>query len=321
MARQWRIEYPNALYHVMSRGNSGQDMFFSDNDRNLFLSIVEELPERNNIQIHAYVLMGNHYHLLVKTVEPNLSRAMQWFGTTYTRKFNLANQFGGHLFQGRFKSIIVQNDAYLLRLSCYIHRNPLRAGIIERLVDYSWSSYRYYAYKKESPDWLTTDSILSQLSGDDRHRAYRTKTQNYSDEQNSIWEDIKHGLIYGSQKFADDIKKRFPGDKKNDALPQYNSLLRTFDPELLLDKASKHLGFDINAARNGKKIGPEDKANRDMLVYLLWQAGRLSNNAIGEYFGLTYSSVSRCVKVITDRLSSDRDFKDRYYWLKSQFKL
>jgi len=94
-----------------------------------------------------------------------------------------------------------------------------------------------------------------------------------------------------------------------------------FGPELLLDKASKHLGFDINAARNAKKIGPEDKANRDMLVYLLWQAGRLSNNAIGEYFGLTYSSVSRCVKVITDRLSSDRDFKNRYYGLKSQFKL
>lgn len=148
--------------------------------------------------------------------------AMQWFGTTYTRKFNLANQTGGHLFQGRFKSIIVQNDAYLLH---------------------------------------------------------------------SIWEDVKHGLIYGGEKFVDDIKKRFLGDNKDAALPQYNSLLRTFDPELLLAKASKRLEFDINTAKNTKKIGPEDKVNRDMLVYLIWQSGRLSNKAIGEYFGLTYFAI------------------------------
>lgn len=321
MARQWRIEYPNAIYHVMSRGNGGQDIFLSDNDRTLFLSLLEELFERYNIQIHAYVLMGNHYHLLVKTVEPNLSMAMQWFGTTYTRKFNIANQTGGHLFQGRFKSIIVQNDAYLLRLSCYIHRNPLRAGIVERLADYSWSSYRYYAYKKEPPAWLTTDSILSQVSGEDCHKAYRIKTQNYADEQNRIWEDIKHGLIYGSQKFVDDIKERFLGDSKDAALPQYNSLLRAFEPEQLLGKASNYLGFDINGARKANKVTPEDKANRDMLIHLIWQAGRLSNKAIGEHFGLTYSSVSKCVKAVSDRLSSDRDFKGRYLDLKSQFKL
>jgi REP element-mobilizing transposase RayT len=305
----------------MSRGNGGQDIFLSDNDRNLFLSLIEELSERYNIQIHAYVLMGNHYHLLVKTVEPNLSMAMQWFGTTYTRKFNIANQIGGHLFQGRFKSIIVQNDAYLLRLSCYIHRNPLRAGIVERLADYSWSSYRYYAYKKEPPSWLTTDSIFSQVSGGDRHKAYRIKTQNYSDEQNKIWEDIKHGLIYGSQKFVDDIKKRFLGDSKDVALPQYNSLLRTFDPEQLLGKASEYLGFDINSAKKAKKIAPEDKINRDMMIHLIRQTGRLSNNAIGEYFGLTYSSISKCVKAVSDRLSSDTDFEERYLDLKSQFKL
>ncbi len=321
MARQWRIEYPNALYHVMSRGNGGQDIFFSDHDRQLFLSLLQDLPERYNIQIHAYVLMSNHYHLLVKTIEPNLSMAMQWFGTSYTRKFNLANQTGGHLFQGRFKSIIVQNDAYLLRLSCYIHRNPLRACIVKRLADYPWSSYRYYAYKKTAPAWLTTDSILSQVSSDDRRRAYRMKTQNYSDEKNSIWEDVKHGLIYGGEKFVDDIKKRFLGDNNDVALPQYNSLLRTFDPELLLEKACEFLEFDINTAKNTGRIAPGEKVNRDMLVYMVWQSGRLSNKAIGEYFGLTYSSVSKCVKSIGDRLSSDNEFKVRYHELKSQFKL
>ena len=135
MARQWRIEFPGALYHVLSRGNSGQDIFVSDDDRYLFLALLKELSERYNVEAYAYVLMSNHYHLLLKTMDANLSKAMQWFGTSFTRKFNLNNQHSGHLFQGRFKSIIVENDFYLLRLSCYIHRNPLRAGIVEQLAD------------------------------------------------------------------------------------------------------------------------------------------------------------------------------------------
>ena len=142
MARQWRIEYPGALYHILSRGNGRRDIFLSDDDRVLFLELIQEFSERFGIEVYAYVLMGNHYHLLLKTPDTNLSKGMQWFGTAYTRKFNLQNNLSGHLFQGRFKSIIIENDAYLLRLSCYIHRNPVRAGIVDRLSDYKWSSYR-----------------------------------------------------------------------------------------------------------------------------------------------------------------------------------
>ncbi len=98
MVRQWRISFAGALYHIMSRGNGRQDIFLSDKDRHLFLSLLEELSERFNVEIYAYVLMSNHYHLLLKTVDANLSKAMQWFGTTYTRKFNLNNYTGGHLF-------------------------------------------------------------------------------------------------------------------------------------------------------------------------------------------------------------------------------
>ena len=115
MARQWRIEFPGALYHVLSRGNGGQDIFHSDDDRHLFLGLLEELSERFDVEIYAYVLMNNHYHLLIKTIAANLSKAMQWFGTSFTRKFNLNNHTSGHLFQGRFKSIIVENDAYFFR--------------------------------------------------------------------------------------------------------------------------------------------------------------------------------------------------------------
>ena len=305
----------------MSRGNGGQSIFVSDQDRFTFLSLLELLTERFNIEIHAFVLMSNHYHLLVKTIEANLSKAMQWFGTTYTRRFNMANNHSGHLFQGRYKSIIVQNDAYLMLLSCYIHRNPLRAGIVERLADYPWSSYLYYAYKKDSPPWLHTESIFSQLKGNDQQRAYRTKTQNYADEDCSIWEDVKHGLIYGSQDFVTKIKNRFLGENIKTELPQHNSMLREYEPEALLRRAAKILNFDIASAHEAKKISSVDKDNRDLLIYLLWRVGHLSNRAIGEYFGLTHSSISRRVKMISDRLSIDSELGEKYHALKSIIKV
>jgi putative transposase len=126
MARAWRIEYEGALYHVLSRGNERQNIITDDDDRNLFLNTVGEMGERFEIDIFAYVLMDNHYHLLFRTNRANLCRSMQWFGATYTKRFNLRHSRSGHLFQGRYKNMLVQNDAYLLQLSYYIHRNPLK---------------------------------------------------------------------------------------------------------------------------------------------------------------------------------------------------
>lgn len=321
MARQWRIEYPGALYHVMSRGNGGQAIYRGNTDRNAFIELLGELPDRFDMEIYAYVLMNNHYHLLLKTRKANLSKVMQWFGTSFTRRFNVNNHTGGHLFQGRFKSILVDNDAYLLRLSCYIHRNPLRARIVDRLAEYKWSSYLFYAYKSKPPEWLNTAFILNQLLGKDRNRAYRVKVQNYSDENGSVWEDVKHGLIYGGPEFIEDIKKRFLGTRQEPELPQHNRLLRTFDPGLILKKASEHLGFDLEAAKQARKIGRDAKDNRDLLIYLLWQTGRLSNSAIGDYFGLTYSAVSSRAKIIRDKILTDQDVRCRYKKLKSIIKV
>ena len=151
MSRPWRIEYEGALYHLLSRGNEHSDIFVDDKDRGDFLETVREMSQRFDIDIFAYVLMNNHYHILARTRRANLKKSMQWFGTTYTQRFNRRHFRSGHLFQGRYKSIIVQNDAYLLQLSYYIHRNPLRAGIVRRLADYRWSSYKVYAYGRKTP--------------------------------------------------------------------------------------------------------------------------------------------------------------------------
>lgn len=321
MARQWRIEFPGAIYHIMSRGNARQDIYRSDDDRKLFLSLLEDLSERYEIEVYAYVLMNNHYHLLLKTKHANLSKAMQWFGTTYTRKFNLIHLTSGHLFQGRFKSIIVENDAYLLRLSCYIHRNPLKAGIVQKLSDYPWSSYPFYAYKKKPPIWLNIKTILNQVPGQDCRRAYRIKVQKYSDEQGNLMDDIKHGLIYGSERFVESIKKRFLKDTKEPELPQHNRLYNAIDPESLLKRASGLLDFDLEAASSGKKIRPQDKERRDILVYWIWKTGRLSNQQIGTHFGLTYSAVSKIVSQLGDSQLVKRDIKAVLNKLYSQFKV
>ena len=141
MTRQWRIEFEGAYYHILSRGNERRNIFYDNDDRISFLEILGKMSERFEIEVYAYVLMNNHYHLLLKTNKPNISKSMQWFGTTYTRRYNIKHKRNGHLFQGRFKNFLVENDEYLTLLSCYIHRNPLRAGIVRRLVDYPWSSY------------------------------------------------------------------------------------------------------------------------------------------------------------------------------------
>ncbi len=321
MARQWRIEYPGALYHVLSRGNGRQDIFLSDQDRNAFLDLLEAVSERYGIDIYAYVLMDNHYHLLLKTQGANLSRAMQWFGTAYTRRFHGRNRTSGHLFQGRFKSILVENDAYLLRLSCYIHRNPLRAGTVTRLADYPWSSYRYYAYRKSPPAWLKTGMILDQLAAANPQAAYRRKVRQYSEEKASFWEDVKHGLAHGSEAFLNQLKEQFLSERLDAELPQHNRLLLDIDPQALAGQAAAALGLDLHKVQHTRRISQRVKEKRDMLIFLLWETGRLSNQRIASLLGLTYSSISRRVSLFKTEMANNKRLESDYRCFKSQIKV
>ena len=321
MARQWRIEYPGALYHVLSRGNGRQGFFLSDKDRLTFLDLLKEVTERYTIDIYAYVLMGNHYHLLLRTQTANLSRAMQWFGTAYTRRFHLHNRTSGHLFQGRFKSIIVENEAYLLRLSCYIHRNPSRAGIIDRLADYPWSSYRYYAYKKRPPAWLSTGMILNQFNTANPQAAYRKKVQHYANEKASPWEDVQYGLAYGSRAFMDQLKNRFLNERLDPELPQCKLLRDHVDAQALARQASVALGLDLEALRRTVRIAKQGMEKRDMLIYLLWDSGRLSNQRIASLLGLTHSNISRRVSLFKARLAQEKTLAKEYADIESQIKV
>lgn len=172
MPRSKRIEYPGACYHTMCRGNNGQETFLDDDGRRLFLATLSEACEQTGWMIHAYVLMSNHYHLLMETPEANLVAGMKWFQGSYTQRFNSMFKRRGHLYQGRYKSIPIQTDPrdggleYFRQVSTYIHLNPFRAklcgeGTSEKLESYKWSSYpAYLKPQRRCPQWLVQDKVM-----------------------------------------------------------------------------------------------------------------------------------------------------------------
>jgi REP-associated tyrosine transposase len=162
MARPLRIEFKGALYHIISRGNEGRDIFLGDEDYEVFLGVLEEMSDRFEVDIFAYVLMSNHYHLLIRTNQKNLSKSMQWVGTTYTRRFNLKHFRSGQLFQNRYKSILCQEDTYLLELVRYIHLNPIRARLvidIKALDKYPFCGHAVIMGKKKK-EWQDDTYVL-----------------------------------------------------------------------------------------------------------------------------------------------------------------
>jgi REP element-mobilizing transposase RayT len=321
MARAWRIEYEGALYHVISRGNQRQAIFVDDDDRLLFLRSLAEMAERFEVEIYAYVLMSNHYHLLLRTRRANLSKAMQWFGVAYTSRFNLKNRRSGHLFQGRFKSMLVENDAYLLQLSYYLHRNPLRAGMVKRLANYRWSSYPVYAYGKNLPEWLSTELVLSQLvNAADRNKAYRDNAQKYAKEEKRTWEELRHGFILGTERFVESIKDRYLPEVPHREIPQQRQAARRSFSENDLVQAANALGCSLEAYRKSARISGREVSKRDLLIYLCWQSGGWTNQEIGDRFGLTYSAVSRRVSLFKSKLLEDKLLLQQFEQMRARFR-
>ncbi|MBW1981789.1 MAG: transposase [Deltaproteobacteria bacterium] len=322
MARQLRIEYEGAYYHVLSRGNKQQAIFLSDHDRKTFIKTLVRMSERFELDIIAFVLMDNHYHVLLRTNRANLSKAMQWLGTTYTTIFNLRHSQKGHLFQGRFKSILVENEPYLMQLSCYIHRNPLRAGMVQRLIHYPWSSYPGYAYKRLCPDWVKADLILSLLGPDGtRRKAYREKVQQYANEKKSIWEEVKHGVIYGSQAFVDRIKKDYLNKEAMADISVQKRIVNDTNLGEIIEMVSTIPGVDLEKWKSCRRISKSAAIDRDMLVYHLWRSGRFRNSEIGSLTGLSISSVSRRAGIFQSRLEQDKRLRARYDKFKAIIKV
>ena len=201
MARPLRVEFSGAIYHLTSRGNTRQKVFFTDTDRELFLDTLSQVVSRYGWICHAYCLMANHYHLLVETPKANLSLGMRQLNGMYTQSFNRRHNRVGHLFQGRFKAILVEKESYLLELCRYIVLNPVRVKGKGEIGGWKWSSYRAAAGLASVPEFLSTDWILRQF-GKNRAKAqkqYRAFVREGL--ENRPWEELKGQIYLGSEAF------------------------------------------------------------------------------------------------------------------------
>lgn len=212
MARPLRIEYPGAVYHIMSRGDGRRPIIRTDRDREAFLVILEEAQKRFNILIHGYCLMTNHYHLLLETPDGNLADVMHYVNGVYTTRYNARNKTVGHVYQGRYKAILVERDEYLLCLCRYIVRNPVRAGLVEHPADYRWSSYRTIAGQTDDDDgFLATDWILSQFSSKKTlaQKRYRGFVLSPDTGTENPFENTHGGCVLGSESFVERFSSIF----------------------------------------------------------------------------------------------------------------
>lgn len=210
MARPLRIEFSDALYHVTSRGNEQRAIFRSDRDRKAFLDFLGQTVKRFGWRISAWVLMTNHFHLVVQTPEPNLSRGMHWLNGTYAAWFNQAHKRVGHLFQGRFKALLIEKETYFAEVLRYVVLNPVRAGMVARPEEYRWSSYRSTAGLDPLPAWLDIASVDALFDCDRvvAQNLYRDFVLARVDGQERLWDQVMNRMYLGSEVWAGQMRDR-----------------------------------------------------------------------------------------------------------------
>lgn len=208
MARPLRIEFPGAVYHVTTRGNARADIFEDDNDRNLFCKVLGQVVKRFNWHCHAYCQMSNHYHLLIETPDGNLSAGMRQLNGIYTQAYNRKHCKDGHLFNGRFKAVLVEKESHLLELCRYVVLNPVRAHMVKVPDDYEWSSYLPTLGKRQKPDFLTTEWILANFSTTLRKARgeYQQFVKDGINSKESPWEKLSGQIVLGSEIFLNKLK-------------------------------------------------------------------------------------------------------------------
>ena len=308
MPRPVRIEYENAFYHVMNRGRARQTIFRGDRYYQAFLGTLAEVHQRFQCIIHAYCLMGNHYHLLLETPKANLSRIMRHINGVYTQRYNRLKKSDGPLFRGRYKAILVDKDAYLLQLSRYIHRNPIdtKQPLVRELVEYPWSSYPAYIAKVATPTWLYRELSYQMLGCKHHYKGYADYVTKGVDEDTArYYQRGNMAAIIGDKDFKAWV---------------YEQLL----PDLEMEKKSRVIEPDItmptivNSVAKAWNTTPEvlttvvkgpQKGNeaRKVAMYLCQELAAVKLKDIAQYFNLGHiGSVSYITHQIRKKKREDK---------------
>ena len=275
MSRPIRIEFPDALYHVTARGDRREDIFEDDQDRQEFLSILEQVITQFNWTCYAWCLMDNHYHLLIQTPDGNLSKGMRQLNGVYTQASNRRHRRVGHLFQGRFKAILVDSDAYLLELARYVVLNPVRAAMVKKPADWQWSSYRASVGLVPAAPWLAADGLLA-LFAKRRSLAQQRYAQFVAEgiKADSPWANLKGQVFLGDEQFVNRMQAHIQTGKDDVQIPRAQR--RPKPPSLAeIEKRSP---------------------DRDTAIIAAYATGGYSYQQIADYFGVHFTTVGRIVR-------------------------
>jgi len=299
MSRPLRIQYPDAWYHVMNRGRRGEEIFEGKKDYNAFIDLLKDVVEDYNVNIAAYCLMSNHYHLLIQTPEANISRSMRHLNGVYTQRYNRFHNCDGQLFRGRYKCILIDADSYLLELVRYIHRNPLEAGMVKDLSEYTWSSHNGYLSGAKKWDWLHKNYILSLFSKNKAKSIRRYKefvSKETLEEINQILGRKNLPTVIGRKSFVNKIKEKFFKNKTHEEIPASKSLAP--DVDRIVGEVCKFYNVNTNdllISRRGYFNEP-----RNVAIYLMRHIRGDTLKDVGKFFGIfknsTISSVDRRLK-------------------------
>ncbi len=301
MARPLRIAYPGAFYHITARGNERKNIFLNDRDREKFLSYLRSATERYEAAIHAYCLMGNHYHLLLETPAGNLTEIMRHINGAYTTYFNIKRDRSGHLLQGRYRAILVDVDEYAEELSRYIHLNPVRAGLAARPEEYLWSSYQDYTGQRKNQEWLHQEVVLGFFG-----KKEAAARQNYrkfveaaiGQEIKTPLRNIMHSTFLGGQDFITWIKENhIRGDKSDGDIPALKSL-KSRPPIEKIEKEVSGLS------------GVKPALKKQVSLYLCQRYSGKKLKEIGDHFGIGESGVSQAARRVQARVEADKKFRN-----------
>ena len=300
MARQLRLEYAGAIYHVMSRGDRQEAIFLDDEDRRRFLKTLGEACEKAGWQVHAFCLMGNHFHLVMETPQPTLVAGMKWFMGTYTQRFNARHRMRGHLFAGRYKSLLVDgSDEMYLRVVCdYVHLNPVRAGLVGaegKMADYAWSSFsQYLKPPRKRAGWLRVDRLLGEwgirrdnVAGRREFGGLmevRRRAEGHADEK--LWSEIRGGWRFGAEDFLERLVEAGAASGANREIHEGDAVAETMEEKArcmiteFLEKRKLELE-ELRARRKGDSLKIELAAElrKQTAMSMGWIAKELNAGA------------------------------------------
>ncbi len=315
MARPLRIDYPDAYYHVTCRGNERREIFRDDQDRAAFLERLQRSIEIYSVRLHCYVLMSNHFHLVVQTPKANLSEFMRHLNVCYTGYYNRRHHRVGHLFQGRFKAIVIEADSYLLELSRYVHLNPVRVGSVKQrglkeqlryLAKYSWSSLRGYLKREQRGSWVVYDGVLGYV-GESRERYRQFVEEGLSRGYSTPWEELRGQVVLGKHGFWERVKGQRSGKKVGVREQPSLRQLEKIEPAEVLRRAAGYFELRPEELRR-KRSGYRDQ--RGLVMEMMHRYSGVSQGEIGKQLGvIDYTAVSHERARIRERMGVDTKVK------------